>query len=59
MPQPDHRPDDPRRPQEPIHIDARDARGAEVVLRKRRNRMIFIAGLIAFVALAIALRLLG
>ena len=59
MPQPDHRPDGPRRPQEPILIDARDARGAEVVLRKRRSRMVFIAGLVAFVALAIALRLLG
>lgn len=50
---------EPGRDDEPIHIDARDARGAEVILRKRRNRMIFIAGLVGFVVLAIALRLFG
>lgn len=44
---------------EAVHIDARDARGAEVILRKRRNRTIFIAGLVAFAVLAIALRLFG
>lgn len=44
---------------EAIHIDAQDARGAEIILRKRRNRMIFIAGLVAFAVLAIALRLFG
>lgn len=44
---------------EAIHIDARDARGAEIVLRKRRNRLIFIAGLAGFVVLAILVRLLG
>lgn len=50
---------EPRQGEEPIHIDAQDARGAEVILRKRRNRMIFIAGLVGFVVLAIALRLFG
>jgi hypothetical protein len=44
---------------EAIHIDARDARGAEIILRKRRNRLIFIAGLAGFVVLAILVRLLG
>ncbi|MBM0170394.1 peptide ABC transporter permease [Altererythrobacter sp. C41] len=44
---------------EAIHIEAQDARGAEIVLRKRRNRLIFIAGLAAFVVLTILVRLLG
>jgi hypothetical protein len=38
---------------EPIHIDADKARGAEIILKKRRNRVIFIAGLVGFVVLAI------
>jgi hypothetical protein len=42
-----------------VRIDARDARGGEVILRRRRNRTIFIAGLVAFAVLAIALRLFG
>ena len=46
------------RPDEPIHVDARDARGAEIILKKRRNRMIFFGALIAFVLLAILARLL-
>ena len=53
MTDPQHRPD------EPIHIDAQDARGGEIVLRKRRNRLIFLAGIAGFVLLAIALRLFG
>lgn len=36
-----------------IHLDARDARGAEIVLRGRRRRAIFIAGLAIAVALAV------
>lgn len=43
-------------PDEPIHIDAEDARGAEIILKKRRNRMIFIAGLVGLVLLAILVR---
>ena len=50
--------DNPR-PKEPIHINARDARGGEIVLRKRRSRTIFLAGLVIFAIGAIALRLFG
>ena len=38
-----------------VRIDARDARGGEVILRRRRNRTIFIAGLVGFVVLALIL----
>ncbi len=48
---------EPERGEKPIHIEAQDARGAEIVLRKRRNRLIFIAGLAGFVVLAIVVRL--
>lgn len=44
------------RPEEPIHIDAEDARGAEIILRKRRSRAIFIAGLVGIVVLILVLR---
>lgn len=37
----------------PIHIDAEKARGAEIILTKRRNRVIFIAGLVGFVLVAL------
>lgn len=47
MPTPQDRDD------EPIHYDADKARGAEIVLTKRRNRAIFIAGLVGFVLLAL------
>ena len=47
MPQPDETSD------KPLHIDARDARGAEIILRKRRNRMIFFGALAVFVVLAV------
>ena len=52
-------PDPDRNPDEPIHIDAADARGGEIVLRKKRQRWIFIGGLVAFVVLALILRELG
>jgi len=45
------RPD--RSPEQPIRIDADKARGAEIILTKRRNRAIFIAGLVGFVLLAL------
>ena len=44
------------RPEEPIRIDAEDARGAEIILRKRRSRVIFIAGLVGIVVLILVLR---
>lgn len=37
------------------HISARDARGGEIVLRRRWMRIIFIAGLIGLALLAIVL----
>lgn len=44
---------------EAIHIDAEDARGAEIILRKRRSRAIFIAGLVGIVVLALVLRFIA
>lgn len=43
-------------PDEPIRIDADKARGAEIILKKRRNRVIFIAGLVGFVLLALVVQ---
>lgn len=36
---------------------AQDVRGGEIILRSRRRRIIFIAGLIGFVLLALILRI--
>ena len=47
MPTPLHRKD------EPIHYDADKARGAEIILTKRRNRVIFMGGVVGFVVLAL------
>jgi hypothetical protein len=47
--------DPQQRPDEPIHIDADKARGGEIILTRRRNRVIFIAGLVGFVLLALVL----
>jgi hypothetical protein len=44
------------RPDEPIHIDAEDARAGEIVLRKRWQRRVFIAGLAGIVVLFVILR---
>jgi hypothetical protein len=41
------------RKDEPIHYDADKARGAEIILTKRRNRVIFMGGLVGFVVLAL------
>jgi hypothetical protein len=49
MPTPSHHKD------EPLHYDADKARGAEIILTKRRNRVIFMAGLVGFVVLALIL----
>ncbi|ARU17981.1 hypothetical protein [Croceicoccus marinus] len=40
-------------------ISAQDARGGEIILRTRRRRTIFIAGLVGFVLLAVVLALAG
>ena len=53
MTEPEHKPG------EPIRIDAQDARGAEIILKKRRSRIIFIGALVAFVVLAVMVRLFG
>lgn len=39
----------------PVHLTGREARGGEIILRSRRRRRIFIAGLVGFVILAIAI----
>lgn len=44
------------RPAPPIHIDADDARAGDVVLRKRWERWVFIAGLAGMVVLFVILR---
>lgn len=49
MPTPSNRKD------EPIYYNADKARGAEIILTKRRNRVIFMAGLVGFVVLALVL----
>jgi hypothetical protein len=41
------------------HYSAEDARGAEIVLRTRRRRLIFIGGLVGFVLLVLVLRFLA
>ena len=48
-----------RPPEQPIRIDADKARGAEIVLTKKRNRAIFIAGLVGFVLLALVWGVFG
>ena len=53
MPTPQDRSD------EPIHYDADKARGAEIILTKRRNRAIFIAALVGFVLIALVFGVLG
>lgn len=45
--------------QERQTVSAQDARGGEIILRTRRRRTIFIAGLVGFVLLAIVLALAG
>ncbi|RIA46899.1 hypothetical protein DFR49_1460 [Hephaestia caeni] len=43
-------PDDP-----PVHLTARQARGGTIILRTRRRRLIFIAGLVALALVAVAI----
>ncbi|EMD84317.1 hypothetical protein C725_0247 [Pacificimonas flava] len=40
-------------------VSGRDARGGEIILRSRRRRMIFIAGLVGIVVLVFLLRFAG
>jgi hypothetical protein len=49
---------DPPKDQGP-HYGAEDARGAEINLRSRRRRLIFMAGLVGFVLFVIVIRLLS
>lgn len=46
-------------PDKPIHIDAEDARGGEIILRKRWQRTVFIAGLVGIVVLLLIVRLVA
>ena len=39
----------------PLHYDADKARGAEIILTKRSNWVIFMAGLVGFLVLALIL----
>ena len=52
-------PKPPEPDKQPIRHDADEARGAEIILTKRRNKVIFIAGLIGFVLLALIIGLLS
>ena len=49
--------DETKDPQAPTHISAADARGGEIILKTRRRRLIFVAGLIGLGVLAILVRL--
>lgn len=48
-----------REDDEAPHISAEDARGGEIILRSRRRRLVFIAGLVGFVVLALILKFSG
>ena len=41
------------------HYSAQDARGGEIILRTRAQRVIFLAGLAGFVVLALVLSVAG
>lgn len=56
---PHHNSGRPSRDREPIRISADDARGGEIILRTRRRRIVFLAGLAGFVILAVIVRLAG
>ena len=42
---------------EPVRISGQDARGGEIILRSRRRRLVFIAGLVGIVLLVLIVRL--
>lgn len=42
---------------EPIRVSAQDARGGEIILRTRRRRLIFIAGLVGIVVFVVIMRI--
>lgn len=54
MTEPDEQTSPP--PEQPIRIDADDARAGDIVLRKRWERWVFIAGLAGIVVLIAILR---
>jgi len=39
----------------PVHLTGTDARGGEIILRSRRRRRIFVAGLIGLAVVLVAL----
>ena len=47
----------PDKPEEPFHYPAEKARQGEIILRKRWQRIVFIAGLVGFVVLALVWKL--
>lgn len=51
--------DDGRDPTEPTRLSATEARQGEIILRTRWRRIIFIAGLVATVVLALLASVLG
>jgi hypothetical protein len=60
MTDPDRRRGEPaERPEEPIRIEAADARAGDIVLRKRWQRRVFIAGLVGITLLILVVRIVG
>lgn len=47
------------KPEEPFHYPAEKARQGEIILRKRWQRIVFIAGLVGLVLLAFFIRWAG
>jgi hypothetical protein len=46
-------------PEPPLHVSADDARQGEIILRKRWQRIVFLAGLVVIVVVALVLRILA
>lgn len=51
----DPTPERPTDPQPVQHISAEDARGGEIILRKRWERIVFMAGLVGALVLGLIL----
>ena len=52
----DHEPDRKERKRERVTLSGEDARQGEIILRTRARRIIFIAGLVGIVLLAVLIR---
>ncbi|WP_315927002.1 peptide ABC transporter permease [Mesorhizobium sp. SP-1A] len=52
----DHEPDRKERKRERVTLSGEDARQGEIILRTRARRIIFIAGLVGVVLLAVLIR---